>query len=129
MGVLAYRIIDKDRIAITGRGGCEERNIVIPDEIDGYMVVAIDDCAFRYDRMLESVKIANTVIHIGSSAFYDCKNLRAVWIPEETYIVGEKAFGCNNNLHKIIFGRHGQLDWFAKEYFYGCNHIKYVEIN
>ena len=112
MDKLAYRILDKDRIAITGRGICEDKNIVIPDEIDGYIVVAIDDCAFRYDNTIVSVQIANTVIHIGDCAFYDCKNLKYMLFPEETYFVGSHAFACNKKLQKVIFGRVGQLEWF-----------------
>lgn len=128
MGKLSYKILDKDRIVITGRGDCEDKNIVIPDEIDGYMVVAIDSCAFRYDKDLNSVQIANTVIHIGESTFYECKNLQYLLIPEETYMVGRYAFGCCNKLKHIIFGRVGQLDWFGEEVFYGCNNIQNIEI-
>lgn len=129
MGTLAYRILDKDRIAITGRGNCEDKHIIIPDEIDGYIVVAIDDCAFRYDRDIVSVKIANTIIHIGDCAFYDCKNLKYILFPEETYVVGTHAFACNNKLEQIVFGRVGQLEWFGKDSFYNCNHIKNIEIS
>lgn len=126
---LAYRVLDKDKIAITGRGECEDKHVVIPDEIDGYIVVAIDNDAFRYDNILISVKIANTVIHIGDCAFYDCKNLKYILIPEETYIVGSHAFACNKKLEQIVFGRVGQLDWFGKDYFYCCERIKNIEIS
>lgn len=128
MEKLAYRILDKDRIAITGRGTCENKNIVIPDEIDGYMVVAIDSCAFKYDTSLVSIQISNTVTHIGDCAFYDCKNLKYMLIPEETYIIGTYAFACNKKLEQIILGRVGQLEWFGRDYFYCCNNIKNIEI-
>ena len=110
---LAYRILDKDRCSIAGIGDCTDKYLIIPDEIDGRMVIAIDDCAFRYDKQLISVTIPNTVIHIGASAFYDCKNLKELIIPEEVFVVKDHAFGCCRKLENIIMGRIGQLDWFG----------------
>ena len=126
---LAYKILPKDKgIVITGRGSCEDKNLIIPEEIDGQKVVAIENGAFKYDKLLVSVKIANTISHIGDCAFYECKNLESMVFPEETYIVGSYAFACNHKLKTIVFGRIGQLDWFGQEYFHCCDKIKNIEI-
>lgn len=129
MCTLDYKILPKNKgIVITGRGTCEDKNIVIPEEIDGIKVVAIDNRAFRTDDKLFSIQIANTIEHIGETAFYDCKNLKYVLIPAEVHIVGRLAFACCKKLEHIIFGRIGQMDWFAEEVFYCSNNIKNIEI-
>jgi hypothetical protein len=126
---LSYRILNNGNAVITGRGECTDKNIVIPDEIDGHIVAAIETNAFRYDKDLYSIQIANTVIHIGDTAFYECKNLKYLLVCEETYAVGYHAFACCNKLEQIVLGRVGQLDWFGDERFYGCNNIKNIEIS
>ena len=126
---LAYRILGNGKVVITGRGNCTDKNIVIPDKIDGYIVTAIDADAFRYDKDLVSMQVANTIVHIGDCAFYECKNLKYLKIPQETYIVGDHAFSCCNKLQHIIFGCIDQLEWFGKDVFYCSKNIKTIEIN
>jgi hypothetical protein len=126
---LAYRIIDKDKCAIIGRGACEDKNIVIPDEIDGKIVVSIDTNAFIRDKDLISIKIANTIVRIDTCAFYDCKNLKYLLIPEEVFVVGSHAFAMCSKLEHIVFGRKGQLAWFDQDIFYGSERIKLIEIS
>jgi hypothetical protein len=125
---LSYRNIDKDKCIITGIGNCTDKYLIIPDEIDGRIVAAIDNCAFRYDHQLISVTIPPTVVQVGSSAFYGCKNLKELIVPEELYVVKEHAFACCQKLENIIFSRIGQLDWFANDIFYGSNNIKSIKI-
>ena len=42
---------------------------------------------------LESITIPNSVLYIGSNAFFNCKNLKSVTIPESVISIGEYAFG------------------------------------
>ena len=69
-GDLTY-IIDNEKITITG---CSQSatNIEIPNTIEGYPVTKI-----------------------GYQAFYDCKNIKSVTIPENiTYINGNAFYNC-----------------------------------
>lgn len=80
---LAYTI-DKNEVTITGIGSCTDKDLVIPDRIEGLPVTAIGYCAFRYDSQLESISIPASVNYIGNCAFDYCKNLKGVYISDLT---------------------------------------------
>lgn len=56
--------------------------LVIPETIDGYPVVAVSPDAFSYLPDLEEVVCPNSLVHMGFCAFRGCKNLRAAYLPE-----------------------------------------------
>ena len=68
------------------------------DMIDGYIVTAIADGAFKGVSGVSEVYIANTVTKIGAEAFMNMQNLRLVDIaPGGLSVIGESAFenaGC-----------------------------------
>ena len=68
------------------------------DMIDGYIVTAIADGAFKNVGGVSEVYIANTVTKIGAEAFMNMGNLRLVDIaPGGLSVIGESAFenaGC-----------------------------------
>ena len=75
-------------------------DIVIPDEIDFggeiYAVTGIDAYAFYNCRGLSSVKLPNTIESIGENAFYNCTSLTSIEIPESVTYVQDLAFeGCS----------------------------------
>ena len=78
---LAYTI-DKNEVTITGIGSCADKDLVIPDRIEGLPVTAIGYCAFRYDSQLESISIPASINYIGNCAFDYCKNLKGVYISD-----------------------------------------------
>ena len=71
------------------------------DMIDGYIVTAIADEAFKDVGSISEVYIANTVTTIGDEAFMNMGNLRLVDIaPGGLSVIGESAFeniGCIYN--------------------------------
>ena len=68
------------------------------DMIDGYIVTAIADGAFKDVSGVSEVYISNAVTTIGAEAFMNMGNLRLVDIaPGGLYVIGERAFenaGC-----------------------------------
>ena len=68
------------------------------DMIDGYIVTAIADGAFKNVRGVSEVYISNTVTTIGAESFMNMGNLRLVDIaPGGLSVIGESAFenaGC-----------------------------------
>lgn len=75
-------------------------NIIIPESVkyngNTYNVTSIDEKAFFDCKGLESVIIPNNVTSIGSDAFYGC-NLKSVIIPHNVTSIGSGAFaGCHN---------------------------------
>lgn len=90
----------------------DEKNVVIPDEVDGYPVRCIgskicDDgyphSAFENNTIIESVVIPNTVTDIGDDAFYGCISLKKVYIPNGVEYVHMGAFQNCPSLESITF--------------------------
>ena len=91
-------------LVFTGVGSCTDKDIVIPDEIDGKKVIAVADKAFKRSNV-ESVVIPATVKVIGDEAFFSCSSLKTVVIGEGIESIGEYAFfGCSRLTTVTISG-------------------------
>ena len=94
---LAYTVNDDgETCTITGRGACGDRDISIPEEIDGYRVVAIRNSAFRVRGEgieMERLYIPGTVKTIGPYAFQRNEKLKAVYISDGVTRIDGCAFG------------------------------------
>lgn len=88
-GTLKYKAYD-DGISILGMTEeCE--TLVIPAEIDGKPVVAIDSGAFA-NCLFTAIQLPDTLESIGNNAFINCKSLGSISIPEGVKLIGERAF-------------------------------------
>jgi len=108
-----------------GRYSYDDANdLVIPNYIDGYPVIAIKARPFPYSfksaRNLNSVVIREGVASIGDSLFEGCSDLTRVTIPESCTSIGEGAFNdCPDLVLTVIEDSYG---WqYAQE-----NGIPYV---
>lgn len=108
-----YIIYDK-YIAISeyiGPGG----NVVVPEKINDLPVYAITDEAFRefseyeltvyeeytQDGRITSVKLPESIITIGKSAFLNCESLKTINIPSSVNSIGDFCFSGCVNLEKV----------------------------
>ncbi len=66
---------------------------------DGTRLIA--DCAFAWRYSLTSVTIPNSVISIGSNAFYECSSLTSVTIGNSVTSIGSYAFSVCSSLTSI----------------------------
>ena len=70
--------------------------VVIPEKVTyngvTYSVTSIEDFAFWYCRGLTSITIPNSVTFIGDRAFYGCNGLTSVTIPNSVTSIGSGAF-------------------------------------
>src|ERR1051325_3031621 len=71
-------------IAITNYIG-SAKVVVVPVEIDGQTVKAIEDRAFSGKDII-AVTIPNTIVVIGDYAFENCSNLTTVTIMGSSYV-------------------------------------------
>ena len=79
-----------DGTKLIGYQGCETKLFI--DE--GIEVIA-DEVFARMD--IETVKIPNSVTHVGSNVFQDCPNLRSVTLSDNIVHLGEGVFfGCQS---------------------------------
>ena len=80
-------------------------NIIIPESITysgtTYSVTSIGEYAFFNCRGLTSVTIPNSVSYIGKYAFASCSGLTSVTIPNSVSYIGEAAFGGCSGLTSV----------------------------
>lgn len=82
-----YKITAQKEVTIT-RSRASVKEAVIPEELGGYPVTAIQSYAFRNRTQLKRVVLPNTVREIGDYAFYQCAKLTDVEIPDSVEQVG-----------------------------------------
>ena len=82
----------RQTIVITGYNGSSV-NLSIPEQINGYPVIAIGDNAFR-SRQIQTVILPPSLVAIGSYAFFD-NRLRTIAIPPSVTTIGIGAFDNN----------------------------------
>lgn len=80
----------------------EEKNIVIPDTIDGKPVCTIKKRAFANCNSIESVIFPETLTKVESSAFKNCTSLKSADFENVTYFTPNVFNGCNN-LKTFVF--------------------------
>lgn len=77
--------------AESGKEDDTRRSVVIPDQLDGWPVVAIGDLAF-FECLFTDVIIPDGITSIGASAFGNCYYINAITIPTSVMFIGEDAF-------------------------------------
>ncbi len=87
--------------AIVHSYGGTAAQLIIPDTVDGRRVVGIADHAFYQCRDLLSVTLPNSITSIDAYAFYECRNMHTVNIPTELDTLGEYAFSYCRELTEI----------------------------
>ena len=93
-----YQFRSDGDIEIDGYNGSASR-IIIPEEIDGYTVVAIG--GFKGNEDIKYLSIPATVKSIRNKAFYDCKNLEHIDFSDGLEEIEEMAFSSCDNLKEF----------------------------
>ena len=146
--VWKYEKTDEQSVKIQGYLG-DEKEIVVPAEIDGYAVKSIDGFAFNNNNNIEKVELPEGITTIYDGAFCGCENLKSINIPDGVTLISIDAFkGCKSlmeinipdsvtaigkgafddceSLESIVIpeGVKGFGDWT----FYGCSSLKSITI-
>lgn len=91
--------MNSGEVTITGYHGTE-REIVIPEEIEGRPVTRIGKEAFRgYD--LTSIDFPDSLLVIDEFAFYECDCLEKVSLPKGLQYLGRFSFAFCENLKEL----------------------------
>ena len=89
-------VLLEDGTAEIYRYAGRDKELTIPETIDGYAVTAIGDEALSYCYSLTSVSIPDCVTSIGHQAFRGCNTLISIVIPDSIIFIGDHAFyGCS----------------------------------
>lgn len=95
-GTWLYQENDDGSITIVGYEGTK-KNIVVPNNIGGKAVVALDDGVFKGNEHICAVVIPYGIQSIGAEVFADCPKLERVNLPGSLEAIGDGAFqNCDN---------------------------------
>ena len=118
-----YEIID-DSVAITSYNG-NQKNVVVPDTIDGLPVTEIADMAFSFNNVLETVVIGNNVTKIGEAAFGYCCSMKTIIIPDSVTEIVDMAF-VETGLQTVKIGK--GVTEIGVAAFANCDNLKSITI-
>lgn len=79
----------------------DDVDLVIPERIATYPIIAIDDSAFADDDDLQSIIIPDYVVSIGENAFCSCQNLTRVHLPSGLREIARSIFDNCQSLVEI----------------------------
>lgn len=118
---------EMDTIGISGFAGSNVTSFVIPEEIDGQKVVAIDSEAFIHSPMLKEVTVPSSVTYIGEHALgYTYSAIKESYEKTEGFTIN---FEKNSEAHRYaaVNGFTDEEYLLTGEYYYGDE--EYVTIN
>ena len=98
--IFEYKVDSDGNATITKYSG-NVSALTIPDDIDGYPVVAIGANAFSGNGYLQSVVVPDGVTSIGEGAFLACPKLSQVALSPKLKVLGGYAFGDCDSLTSI----------------------------
>lgn len=103
-----------------------EKELVIPNELDGQTVIRISSRAFQGITSFESVVFPKELMYLGGEAFKNCSSLKSISIPEKvTEIRGNTFEGCTS-LEKVAL--HDDIVDIHAYAFMGCKSLESIEL-
>lgn len=104
----------------------EMDEVVIPEEVDGKKVVAIDKEAFSSNMYLESIELPAGLTAIQGESFKDCSSLQSIVIPEGVTEIRGNTFENCGSLKEVTM-HEGIIDIHAYA-FYGCSSLEEIDL-
>ena len=99
---LAFKLkSDEASYSVTGIGTCTDAEVVIPAVYNGKPVTSIGKSAFFDCKNITSINIPNSVTSIGDSAFSGCIDLSSVTIGNGVKSIGTHAFIRCSNIESV----------------------------
>lgn len=93
--------ITNNEVTITDCSTTISGDVAIPDIIEGYPVTKINQQAFYNCKRLTGLIIPDSVTIIDDAAFWYCESLTNITIPKNTISIGECAFSYCSSLEQI----------------------------
>ena len=91
-----------------------------------YKVSSVADKAFKNNKMLKKVTIANNVKSIGNAAFQNCTKLKKITMPTTLKTIGKKAFYNCNKLKSVVIPK--KVKTIGKKAFYNCKNLRSITV-
>ena len=93
------------------------KDLTIPTELAGQMVVAIGDGCFRDNTLLKTIEIPYGIRAIGNEAFYRCTGMTKASISGTVNTIGDRAFAYTDIASMRV---PGSVHTIGSEAFLGC---------
>ena len=107
-------------------GTCKDTDIVIPSTYQGKPVTSIGKKAFYCCKALTSITIPDSVTSIRDSAFSHCSSLTSITIPNSVTSIGESAFRGCSSLTSITIPN--SVTSIGEQAFQGCSSLTSITI-
>lgn len=124
-GEFTYKLLSDGTVAVTGYTG-KEKELEIPEIIDGYTVTKIGKSAFYKIKTLEKILIPSSVTVIKKFAFCDCVNLTEVNMNDGLKTIGRSAFSHCDKLKSVVIPDTAVA--LKKNVFYECKELEKVDL-
>jgi hypothetical protein len=112
-GSFEYTVTD-GKATITKYTSPKDTEIIIPDKLGIYPVVAITASAFA-DCLVENLEIPDTITKLPTDAFFYCKNIKTVKIPVSVTSIQSDSF--DTNIKFTVIGIQGSYaETYANKY-------------
>jgi len=121
-----YLITEKGNAAIIRYLG-NSANVVVPGTIGGKTVTEIRENAFYNCKNIISVKLPDSITNIGGWAFAGCTSLKNITLPEGITNIGDNVFSGCESLEEIVLP--DSVVNIGKEVFYNCINLKSVTLS
>ncbi len=102
------------------------KTVVVPDEINGYPVIAIENEAFL-NACVTEVILPETIKFIDSSAFWECIYLEKINFPQSLKYIGLNAFSYCSELKEIDIDNPNL--YLSDSAFQNCWNITSINLN
>ena len=121
--------LSENTYTVTGYTGTAT-NVIIPAEYNDKPVTSISSSAFYNCKSLTSITIPDSVTSIGGSAFKGCSNLTSITIPDSVTSIGGSAFEDCTSLNTVYWNATNCTSAGSSDYpiFYRCKALKTVII-
>lgn len=120
--IFEYTVDDDGNATITKYSG-NVSALTIPDDVDGYPVVAIGANAFRGNEYLQSVVVPDGVTSIGEEAFSECPKLQSAVLPNNSNYktISKKCF--YNDAALSVADMSEYITKLSSKAFYNCGFV------
>lgn len=131
-----FEKLENDTIIILGYKG-DRRKITVPEKIGGFTVTALGEYAFSpyanrikaeqraLRKAITEIVLPDTIEHIGEFAFYQCKSLTRIDLPERLAEISKGMLDITG-LESIVIG--GNVKKIGGVAFWGCRDLRYVKL-
>lgn len=125
-GDYQYRLYEDGTVDITAYTG-SEREVRIPEEMDGHPVFCLAGNAFGDNRMLSRVTVPGCVKVIDRQAFRNCYALEEIILEEGVLSIGKEALSGCGILKKIRIP--ASVDYIGPQPVFSCPELAEIAVD